>query len=402
MILNIILLLTAIAAAAMAFAAWQRVASLRAENARLTERLTQLENDAPERRRADEDRFRLLARETLEQNAAMFRNASNEHLGRMLEPLRHDIETFSRNVTECYNSEARERFSLKERIRELIELNNTIGRETRDLTTALKGSNKVQGDWGEVVLESILEKSGLRRGEQYFVQEASLTTEDGSRLRPDVIVRYPGGRSVVIDSKVSLTAFMELVGADSPEAEKRWGQRLVQSVRNHITELRRKSYQDVMGDSAPDFVMMFIPNEPAYIAAMRLEPRLWQDAYDDHVLLVSPTHLISVLRLVEQLWRQDKQSRNAAEIAERAGQMLDKFTGFMKDMDDVAAALDRAERAHAKAMNKLLTGRGSLVSAARRLQAMGAKTSKPLPGLAADDSLPLSESNEEAGDGLVD
>ena len=166
MILNIILLLTAIAAAAMAFAAWQRVASLRAENARLTERLTQLENDAPERRRADEDRFRLLARETLEQNAAMFRNASNEHLGRMLEPLRHDIETFSRNVTEYYNSEARERFSLKERIRELIELNNTIGRETRDLTTALKGSNKVQGDWGEVVLESILEKSGLRRGEQ--------------------------------------------------------------------------------------------------------------------------------------------------------------------------------------------------------------------------------------------
>lgn len=396
MIIELLLLSVAVAAGCCAIVAWQRVAHLRGENARLAERLEQIQHESPQREKAGEDRFRLLAAEILASNSRDLRRQQEEHLGYLLDPLKRDIEEFRRRVTDCYDNEARERFSLKERIRELIELNRSIGREAKDLTVALRGNSKVQGDWGEMVLETILEKSGLRKGTEFVVQETtdisgrSLRNEEGTQLRPDVVVYYPDGRCVVVDSKVSLTAYMNMVNADDPDDERKWAERHLASVRSHISELRRKSYQDYVGERRTDFVMMFIPNEPAYITAMRLDPDLWQEAYDSRVLLVSPTHLISALRLVAQLWRQDRQSRNAADIAVAAGRMLDKFVGFTTDMDRVRKALDSAVEAHASAMKKLSDGPGNLTSRARKLRDMGAKSTKSIPG-GDDDAAELSE-----------
>jgi len=386
MILNILLLAIAVGAIIMAFIAWQRVADLKTERAQLETKLEIMEREAPDRQRASEDRFKIIAREILDSNSAELSRRQELRLETMLNPLKQDIDEFRRSVTACYDAEARERFSLKERIRELIELNRSIGREAKDLTVALRGSGKVQGDWGEMVLETILEKSGLQKGVEFMVQEtagasgATLKDDDGKLLRPDVVVYYPDGRCIVIDSKVSLTAFMQLSNADTEEDEKHWGQRHLSSVKSHIAELRRKNYQDFTGDRKTDFVMMFIPNEPAYIAAMRLDPNLWQEAYDSRVLIVSPTHLIAALRLVSQLWRQDRQNRNAAEIAEVAGRMLDKFVGFTDDMAKVKKSLDMAADAHAAAMKKLSEGSGNLVARARRLRDLGAKSTKTLPG----------------------
>ncbi len=287
-------------------------------------------------------------------------------------------------MTETYSAEARERFSLTDRIRELVELNNTISREARELTLALRGNNQVQGDWGEMVLESILEKSGLQEGQEYFLQltnderGTSLRDEEGHKLRPDVVVKYPDGRCVVVDSKVSLTAFIEYANADNEKIKADASARHLKSVRSHIDELARKNYQQYIGESRLDFVMMFIPNEPAYIAAMRLDPGLWQEAYDRKVLIVSPTHLVSGLRLIEQLWSRDKVTKNAIKIAEDAGKMYDKFADFTKDMDRISTALNNATKAHSDAMTKLSSGTGNLKKRAEDLKALGIKATKQL------------------------
>ena len=372
---------TTIAATVWAIMTMQAKSRAESEAVRLRERLAMLEQHQPESRRADEDRFRAIAAELMERNSRMLDESNRRQISQILDPLKNDIEAFRKSVTECYDIEMRERHSLRDRIRELVELNRTIGREAKDLSTALRGGGRVQGDWGEMVLETILEKSGLRRGEEFRVQE-TVKDADGRLLRPDVVVYYPDGRCVVIDSKVSLTAFMDMAECDDSSSDryKALAQRHVQSVRNHIAELRRKSYQDFIGDAKTDFVMMFIPNEPAYMEAMKLDAKLWQDAYDARVMIVSPTHLISALKLIEQLWRQDRQTRHAIEIAVEAGKMYDKFVGFSADMDTVGKGLERARKAYDDAMNKLSEGRGNLTDRARTLREMGARTSKTLPG----------------------
>ncbi|MDE6394732.1 MAG: DNA recombination protein RmuC, partial [Duncaniella sp.] len=267
----------------------------REENARLTTSLNHIEEERENRERQMEAQFKNLANEILRQNSADFKAQNEQRLEEILAPLRVNLDEFRKTVTDTYNTEARERFSLTERIRELVDLNNTISREARELTLALRGNNQVQGEWGEMVLETILERSGLQEGEEYFIQATSnergdtLCNESGQKLRPDVVVRYPDGRCVIIDSKVSLTAFVEYVNADDEKAKEDAAARHVRSVRAHIDELARKNYQNYIGEAKLDFVMMFIPNEPAYMAAMRIEPGLWQDAYDRNVLIVSPT-----------------------------------------------------------------------------------------------------------------
>ncbi len=265
-----------------------------------------------------------------------------------------------------------------------MELNQNISREARELSEALRGNSKVQGDWGEMVLESILEKSGLQKDEEYFIQATTdqsgnvIRNEEGKNLRPDVVVKYPDGRYVIIDSKVSLKAFVDYVNADDEETKKQCAMRHVRSVRNHIDELARKSYQDYIGESKLDFVMMFIPNEPAYIAAMRIEPTIWQEAYDNKVLIVSPTHLVSGLRLIAQLWSRDKYTKNAIKIAEEAGKMYDKFADFTSDMEKIEKAICSTQKAYNDAMNKLTVGKGNLVSRAQKMHALGVKASKQL------------------------
>ena len=362
----------------------ESLTTLREENARLATSLAHFEEERENREQQMTAQFKNLANDILRQNSADFKAQNEQRLEELLSPLRTNLDEFRKTVTKTYSSEARERFSLTERIRELVELNNTISREARELTLALRGNNQVQGDWGEMVLETILEKSGLQEGEEYFMQVtndqcgSALRNEAGRKLRPDVVVKYPDGRCVIIDSKVSLTAFIEYANAENEKIKDEASARHLKSMRAHIDELARKNYQDYIGEAKLDFVMMFIPNEPAYIAAMRLDPSLWQEAYDRKVLIVSPTHLVSGLRLIEQLWSRDKVTKNAIKIAEDAGKMYDKFADFTKDMDRISSAIANASKAHADAMTKLSTGTGNLVKRAQDLKALGIKAAKQL------------------------
>ena len=362
----------------------ESLTALREENARLATSLAHFEEDRENREQQMTAQFKNLANDILRQNSADFKAQNEQRLEELLSPLRTNLDEFRKTVTETYSSEARERFSLTERIRELVELNNTISREARELTLALRGNNQVQGDWGEMVLETILEKSGLQEGEEYFMQVTNdqrgtaLRNEAGQKLRPDVVVKYPDGRCVIIDSKVSLTAFIEYANAENEKTKDEASARHLKSMRAHIDELARKNYQDYIGEAKLDFVMMFIPNEPAYIAAMRLDPSLWQEAYDRKGLIVSPTPLVSGLRLIEQLWSRDKVTKNAIKIAEDAGKMYDKFADFTKDMDRISSAIANASKAHADAMTKLSTGTGNLVKRAQDLKALGIKAAKQL------------------------
>lgn len=357
----------------------------REENGRLKERLTFIEEEKERLSKESEMRFQNIANEILANNSRVFKEQNETRLSEILTPLKENIEQFKKTITDSYSNEARERFSLQERIKELIELNQSISKEAKDLTTALKGNSKVQGDWGEMILENILEKSGLEKGREYTVQQTTdengntLRNENGTALRPDVVINYPGDRYVVIDSKVSLRAYVNYINSETPEEQETYAKQHLASVRNHIAELRDKKYQDYVGGGKTDFVMMFIPNEAAYITAMQLDCKLWQDAYDVRVLLVSPTQLISALRLVAQLWSHDRQTRNAIEIAKAGGNMYDKFVGFIDDMYKIEKSIRQAHDNYHNAMNKLHEGKGNLVSYAEKMRTLGAKASKSLP-----------------------
>lgn len=341
-----------------------------------------------------ENRFKVMATEIMERQSSTLRQQNEERIGAMLNPLKENIELFRKEVNTCYNAEARERNTLQEKIKELIQTNDNIGKEARELANALKGNSKKQGDWGEMILESILENSGLRKGEEFEVQKqtdddgSTLRDEYGHSLRPDVIVNYPGagGKKMVIDSKVSLTAFVDYANSDDPDEQERLGKLHLASVIKHINELSEKKYQDYIGTQRLDFVMMFIPNEAAYAAAMSLDPTLWQKAYDKRVLMVSPTQLVGSLRLIKQLWNTERQTANALEIATRSGQLYDKFVGFISDMEKLKKGLDSATSAFDGAINKLSQGKGNLVSRAESLRQLGIKASKNIPKTYTDNN----------------
>lgn len=332
----------------------------------------------------DELRFKTLATEILGNTQRVFKEQNETRMEEILKPMRENIDQFRRSIEEKYTKEAQERFSLKEKIDELKMLNANIGREARELTTALRGNSKAQGDWGEIILENILEKSGLEKGREFTVQETksvdgkTLRDENGRALRPDVVVHYPDNRCVVVDSKVSLTDYIRYCNGETPEERDAGGKAHVNSVRRHIAELAQKNYQDYVGEEKLDFVMMFIPHESAYIAVMQLEPTLWQEAYDKRVLIISPTHLISVLKLISQLWNHDRQTRNAIEIATESGKLYDKFAGFIEDMLKIEKAISASNDAYVKAMNKLKTGNGNILTRIDKLRKLGAKASKSL------------------------
>ncbi len=363
----------------------QSESKAQSEIARLAERNDALvrENDRIQQDHARmeaqlEERFRDLAAKVLVSNSEMLREQNRSGLSEVLAPLKANIEQFKADFTQRYDKESAERFSLGERVRELVQLNQTIGLETRKLSDALRGNSKVQGDWGEMILDNILERSGFRRGYEYMVQE-SVTDDEGHRLRPDVVINYTSGRKLIIDSKVSIQDYLRMVNAESDDLRDRFARSHLASVKKHISELKGKSYQDVVGDDRVDFVLMFIPHEGAFLAAMKLDETLWQTAFDSRVLIISPTHLMSVIRLVEQVWRHDKQNRNALEIARQAGLMLDKFNGFLADMEKIEKSLGAAGDACRSAFAKLSSGPGNLIGKARSITALGAKAKKALP-----------------------
>ena len=360
----------------------------RIENARLKEKIGNVEAFNNSVREETKAQFKSLAADIFSSQSEKFKEANETRLSEILNPLKEDIKDFKRRVDDTYMNSSKERTLLGEQMKRLMELNMSIGKEARDLTEALSGNTKVQGDWGEMVLETILVKSGLVEGENYFVQRTKnddgtqIKNDDNGRLRPDVVVALPDKKCIVIDSKVSLTAYVNYINADNDDDRQRFGKAHLLSVRSHLKELETKRYQDFVGvgnDDRIDYVLMFIPNEHAYMAAMTLDNNLWMEAYEKRVVIISPAHVISTLRLIDQLWTRDKQTKNALKIAEEGGKLYDKFVGFVNDMQTVEQSLGKASEAYASAMSKLHTGRGCIVSKVENLKKLGAKTSKTLP-----------------------
>jgi len=323
--------------------------------------------------------FKNLATEILDEKTKSFSEKSQKSIEVLLNPLRTKIDEFKTQIRDTYEKETRERFSLGEEIKRLAGLNNQLTTDAQNLTKALKGDSKVQGDWGEMILENILEQSGLTKGREYLVQE-TYDNAEGKKSRPDVVVRYPGNRCVVIDSKVSLTNYEQYIVAQEHETKEEALKLHIASVSKHIKELSAKNYQDLLTDcKSPDFVMMFLPVETAYLLAIHNSPNLWQDAYKKKVLLISPTNLIAALRMIAELWNQDKQNKNVAEIAEESGKLYDKFVGFLEDMNKIEKAINNLTSSYTDARKKIESGTGNLIGRAEKIKKLGAKQKKSIP-----------------------
>lgn len=349
-----------------------------------------LARQADEARRASEqlaERFSELAAKALVDNSRSLEEQNKRSLDSILAPVRDNIENFRKTIVERYDNEARERYALGERVRELHDLNIAIGRQTQRLTDALQGNSRMQGDWGEMILDNILSASGLRRDFEYTVQE-TVTDAEGRRLRPDVVINYPQGHRLIIDSKVSIQDYLNMLAANNDNDRERFAKAHIQSVRKHIGELRSKNYQQAVGTPAFDYVLMFIPHEGAFLAAVDLDSALWQTAYESRVLIISPAHLMSIVKLIEQMWCQERQNNNALAIADEAGKMLDKFRGFLEDMERIDRGINTARDAWEAAIGKLSKGPGNLIGKARKLEDLGARAKRRLPARydeAADD-----------------
>ena len=329
--------------------------------------------------------FENLANKILEEKTTKFTEQNQKNLKTILEPFQEKISELKNRVNEAYEKENKERFSLAEKVKELAELNQQISEDAKKLTRALKGEAKTQGNWGEMILESILEKSGLVKGREYFL-EHQLTDENnkalysefsGKKMRPDAVVKYPDERNVIIDSKVSLTAFTELVDETDAEVYAIKLNQHLSSIKNHINQLSQKAYDDY-GKSL-DFVMMFIPSEPAYIAAMQADQNLWNFAYERRILLLNPSNLITSLKLIADLWKREYQSRNAMEIAERGAKLYDKFVGFVENLEKIGKNIDNAKNSYTEAYKQLSTGNDNLIIQTQKLRTLGIKNKKQLP-----------------------
>ncbi|WP_371193239.1 DNA recombination protein RmuC [Glaciecola sp. SC05] len=321
--------------------------------------------------------FENLANKIFEQKSEKFTKTSESGINQILSPLKQQIDDFKRQITEQYTREGQERASLKTEILGLKELNKQITEEAAALTNALKGDNKQQGNWGELVLERILSESGLRNGHEYEVQ-MSVTNEDGKRYQPDVVVHLPNNKDIVIDSKVSLTAHEKVVNAPSKEDRKRALKEHVASLKGHIKGLSLKDYQNLSGVTTLDYVLMFIPIESAFINAVEEEPELIKLALDNQIMLVSPTNLLVALRTINNIWQYEYQNQNAKVIAEKASRMYDKFANFVSDMEKIGKNMDTLRNSYDGAMNKLSTGRGNLIKQAQDFKALGVSTTKQL------------------------
>ncbi len=349
-----------------------------ADHRNLQEKLDQQKTEIEKIQERFQAEFKNLANEIFDEKSKKFTEHNRAKLDEILKPLNEKIKDFEKKVEETYDKEAQQRFSLKEEVKRLAELNQQVSREASNLTKALKGDSKARGNWGEMILENILEKSGLEKNREYFIQP-SFTDDSGKRLQPDVVVAYPGNRSVVIDSKVSLNAYEKFVAAETDEMKEAAMKDHLQSVRNHIRELSEKKYQDIYDLKSLDFVMMFLPVEPAYYLAIQSDTNLWTFAYEKRILLISPTNLIAALRMVESMWQQEYQNKNVLEIARQSGALYDKFEGLVTDLLDVGRKLDSAKVSYESSMKKLSEGKGNLVSRVEQIKKLGAKTQKTLP-----------------------
>lgn len=318
--------------------------------------------------------FSLLANDILEQKSVSMNRTATAQIETLLKPLGENLKDFRERI----EAEGKQRFALQSEVRRLAELNVTIGQQAQSLASALRGNSKAQGDWGEMILETLLEQSGLVR-DRHFLVQANLKDESGANLRPDVVLNLPGEKQVVVDSKVSLTAYVTYTESEDPEAVQRALALHVASIKGHINELGAKRYDKLLGNS-PDFVVLFVPTEGALLSALQAAPELWEEAYKKGVMLSSPSSLFGILRIVDDLWRRDLQSRSALEIAKAGADLYDKFVGFTETMNEVGKSIQRSSDAYGKAMNQMVEGKGNLVVRAEKLRELGVKATKRLAG----------------------
>lgn len=363
----------------------QKCHALTIANSRLEERLQLAQEHGKEKsellRNAREEmqlQFKTLAQDIFEEKSRRLTDQNNEKLDTMLQPFREQIRSFRNRVDAIFLEETRERSSLKTEIMHLRELNQQINTEAKNLTEAITGNNKLQGTWGEMVLERLLEQSGLRKGHEYDTQ-VGLRDSRNRLLKPDVIVHLPEQRDIVIDSKVSLSAWSRYINSDDEAERERAMAEHLQSIRNHLTELCKKDYSSLKTINSLEFVLMFIPIDAAFITAMQHQDRLMSDMYSRRIIIVTPTTLLVTLKTVEHIWQLEKQNRNALEIAGKAGLLYDKFCGFLEDMEKLGRQLDISRESYDRAVNKLSRGRGNLVSQARNFPGLGVQTKKEIP-----------------------
>jgi DNA recombination protein RmuC len=360
-------------------------ATAQAENKTLGEQLKSQEQTMEKLNQKFSLEFENVANKILDSKTEKFTQLNKANMDDILKPLGQTIHEFKEQVNKVYGEESKERFSLGEKVKELAQLNQQLSADARNLTRALKSEAKTQGRWGEVILENILEKSGLRKGEEFFM-EYQLYDADGkplrseakgTKMRPDAIVKYPDDRHVVIDAKVSLNAFVRYIeSVDSDQQKIELGAH-VQAVKNHIVDLNVKAYDDY--HKTLDFVMLFIPSEAAYIAVLQGDPDLWNFAYERRILLINPTNLIVSLKLIVDLWKREYQNLNARAIADRGAKLYDKFSGFIANLQSVGGALDSAQSSYQDAFKQLSTGRDNLVVQAMKLKELGVKTKSDIP-----------------------
>ncbi len=367
------------------------LSALREENGRLQERLEGESKSASEKlqllqdaRKQLESEFNNLANRIFEEKSERFLKTNKDTLQATLDPLRTQLKDFRSKVEDVYDKETRDRLSLKHELNTLKELNQRMSEDAINLTRALKGDKKAQGNWGEIVLERVLEESGLRRGHEYETQ-FSATSGDGQRRQPDVVVRLPEGRDIVIDSKVSLVAYDRYVACEDDAEKKLALAEHVQAVKQHIDGLSLKEYEQLEAINSLDFVLLFIPIESAFMAAFDSDPSMFARAYDKQIIVVSPTTLLATLRTVQTLWRYEHQNRNAEKIAAQAGAIHDQFALVLESLEDVGRHIDRAHESWDKTRARLSTGRGNLVKRVQDLEKLGARTKRTLPaGMVAD------------------
>ena len=412
----LLILLIAVAAGASVYLVWlQRQAGLGPDTSDLTSRIKQLEdalreaelegarlqerlNQMESQKEQMSQEFKLMAHEALQaQTDALqkqMKEANSAQLSVILAPFREKLDMFGQRVQETHEKGQRERIELKTEVTKLVEQNEKLKNEANQLTKALRGDVKMQGNWGEMVLERLLERTGLTKGQEYSVQE-SITAEDGKRYQPDVVLHLPENKHIIVDSKVSLVAYERFVNAETPEEQAIALKEHLQSLRQHIRGLSDKNYQNLYGVSL-DFVILFVPIEGAYSVALQAEPGLYQEAFDKNIALVSATSLWSTLRTVGTLWRQERQNANVQEIIRQASDLYDKFVGFSEELIKVGTQIDTAKRTYENSMKMLVEGKGNLVRRSENLRLLGLKNSKSVHPNLVDRALDGSAAEEES------
>ncbi|HKI77253.1 MAG TPA: DNA recombination protein RmuC [Ignavibacteriaceae bacterium] len=357
--------------------------ALNSDYRNLQEKLAEQNADIENRQKQLAKDFELLANRIFEEKTNKFSEQSKSNLAEILNPLKEKISEFQIKVEQT-NKEGIDRFSsLREQLSNLKDLNQQMSQDAKNLVKALKGDTKVQGDWGEIQLERILERSGLRKGEEYSIQE-SITTDEG-RKRPDVIVNLPEDKKIIIDSKVSLVSYERFMSAENDEERGVHLKSFIDSLKRHIKELSEKNYQNLFDQGSLDFVLMFIPIEPAFSLAIQFGEDLYAQAWDKRIMMVSPLNLFTALKTIANIWKQEYQNRNVIEIAKQSGALYDKFVGFVEDLQTIGNRIEQTQSSYHDAMKKLSKGSANLISRAEKIKKLGAKTTKSLPESLLDD-----------------